>query len=211
MQQSVSLASPSSDCEIGQSLKNNSLAKSRPADGNFLPYEYYIQFSAFLKFTQPLHLFLDKIHETKTVFQRYNWENVTVLSPFDPFTFYSLKKWLLLLSFSWKLLFQVCRSSNREPTVKLLSSVRLFVTPWTVAYQAPPSMEFSRPEYWSGLPFPSPEDLPYPGIEPGSPTLQADTLPSEPPRNQNPAHKVLFSPCLFWLFFFKSKIINTIN
>ena len=65
--------------------------------------------------------------------------------------------------------------------VKSLSHVRLFVTPWTVAYQAPPSMEFSRQEYWSGLPFPSPEDLPNPGIEPGSPTLQADTLLSEPP------------------------------
>ena len=55
------------------------------------------------------------------------------------------------------------------------------VTPWAVAYQAPPSMEFSRQEYWSGLPFPSPGDLPDPGIEPGSPALQADALPSEPP------------------------------
>ena len=54
------------------------------------------------------------------------------------------------------------------------------VTPWTVAYQAPPSMGFSRKEYWSGSPFPSPEDLPDPGIEPKSPTLQADALPSEP-------------------------------
>ena len=45
--------------------------------------------------------------------------------------------------------------------------------------QAPPSTEFSRQEYWSGLPFPSPEDLPNPGIEPGSPALQADTLLSE--------------------------------
>ena len=53
--------------------------------------------------------------------------------------------------------------------------------PWTVAYQAPPSMRFSRQEYCSGLPFPSPGDLPNPGIEPGSPTLQADALPSEPP------------------------------
>ena len=49
-----------------------------------------------------------------------------------------------------------------------------FVTPWTIAHQAPLSMEFSRPEYWSGLPFPSPRDLPDPGIKPGSPTLQAD-------------------------------------
>ena len=64
--------------------------------------------------------------------------------------------------------------------MKVLSRVQLFVTPWTVACQAPPSMEFSRQEYWSGLPFPSPGDLPNPGIEPVSPTLHANTLPSEP-------------------------------
>ena len=63
----------------------------------------------------------------------------------------------------------------------MLSRARLFATPWTIAYQAPPSMGFSRQEYWSGLPFPSPGDLPHPGIEPGSPALQADALPSEPP------------------------------
>ena len=50
-----------------------------------------------------------------------------------------------------------------------------------MAYQAPPSMEFSRQEYWSGLPFPSPGDLPLAGIEPGSPVMQADALLSEPP------------------------------
>ena len=55
------------------------------------------------------------------------------------------------------------------------------MTPWTVACQVPPSMGFSRQEYWSGLPFPSPGDLPDPGIEPRSPALQADALPSEPP------------------------------
>ena len=65
--------------------------------------------------------------------------------------------------------------------MKSLSRVRLFATPWTVAYQAPPSMGFSRQQYWSGLPFPSPGDLPDPGIEPRCPTLQADTLTSEPP------------------------------
>ena len=65
--------------------------------------------------------------------------------------------------------------------VKSLSRVRLFATPWTVAYQAPLSMGFSKQECWSGLPFPSPGDLPDPGIEPGSPSLQADALPSEPP------------------------------
>ena len=62
---------------------------------------------------------------------------------------------------------------------KSLSRVRLFATPWTVAHQAPPSMGFSRQEYWSGLPFPFPGNLPNPGIEPGSPSLEADTLTSE--------------------------------
>ena len=65
--------------------------------------------------------------------------------------------------------------------VKSLSRVRLFVTLWTVARQAPLSMGLSRQEYWSGVPFPSPGDLPDPGIEPGSPTLEADALTSEPP------------------------------
>ena len=65
--------------------------------------------------------------------------------------------------------------------VKSLSHVQLFGTPWTVAYQAPPSMGFSRQENWSGLPFPSPGNLPDPGIKPGSPALEADALTSEPP------------------------------
>ena len=65
--------------------------------------------------------------------------------------------------------------------VKSPSHVQLFATPWTVAYQASPSMGFSRQEYWSGLPFPSPGDLPDPGIEPRCPALEADALTSEPP------------------------------
>ena len=65
--------------------------------------------------------------------------------------------------------------------VKLLSHVQLFATSWTVAYQASPSMGFPRQEYWSGLPFPSPGVLPDPGIEPGSPALEADALTSAPP------------------------------
>ena len=65
--------------------------------------------------------------------------------------------------------------------MKSLSLVRLFAIPWTVADQAPLSMGFFRQGCWSGLPFPSPGDLPDPGIEPRSPTLQADALPSEPP------------------------------
>ena len=69
--------------------------------------------------------------------------------------------------------------------VKLLSQVRLFATRWTVAHQAPQSMDFSKQEYWSGLPFPSPGVLPNPGIEPVSPALQADALSSEPPGKPN--------------------------
>ena len=65
--------------------------------------------------------------------------------------------------------------------MKPLSCVRPFATSWTVAPQAPSSMGFSRQEYWNGLPFPSPGDLPDPGIKPRSPALQADVLLSEPP------------------------------
>ena len=61
------------------------------------------------------------------------------------------------------------------------SDVRLFATPWIAASQAPLSMGFSRPEYWSGLPCPSPGDLPNTGIKPRSPALQDDSLPAEPP------------------------------
>ena len=56
-----------------------------------------------------------------------------------------------------------------------------FVTPWTVAYQAPLSMGFSRQEYWSGLPFPPPEDIPNPGIKPVSPALAGRFFTAEPP------------------------------
>ena len=76
--------------------------------------------------------------------------------------------------------------------VKLLSHVRLFAMPWTVAYQVSPSMGFSRQEYWSGLPFPSPGDLPYPRIEPGSPTLEADALPPGSSRQ-------MYSLVVYWL------------
>ena len=62
----------------------------------------------------------------------------------------------------------------------------LLVTLRTIAGQAPLSMGFSRKEYWSGLPFPSPGDLPNPGIKPGYPTLQADSLLSEPPGELTP-------------------------
>ena len=72
-------------------------------------------------------------------------------------------------------------STALKVKVKSLSRVQLFVTPWTVAYQAPPSMGFGKQEYWSGLPFPSLGDLPDPGIKPGFPAFQADALTSEPP------------------------------
>ena len=61
----------------------------------------------------------------------------------------------------------VMQEKKVKVKMKLLSRVRFFATPWTVAYQAPPTMGFFRQEYWSGLPFPSPGDLPDPGIEPG--------------------------------------------
>ena len=72
-------------------------------------------------------------------------------------------------------------------------------TPWTVAHQAPPSMGFPRQEHWSGLLFPSPGDLPNPGIKPGSPTLQTDPLTSEPPGKPAKSRKSLPNPML-WIF-----------
>ena len=72
-------------------------------------------------------------------------------------------------------------TKEHKVKVKSLSRVRLFATPWTVANQAPLSMGFSRQEYWSGLPFPSPGNLPDPGIEPRSPAQQTGAVTSEPP------------------------------
>ena len=91
----------------------------------------------------------------------------------------------LVLGHLWK----ASRVCERE-RVKLLSHVQLLETPWTAAYQSLPSMGFSRQGYWSGLPFPSPGDLPDSGIEPRSLALQADTLPSEPPGK--PQESILF-------------------
>ena len=78
----------------------------------------------------------------------------------------------------------VASDENLRTRVKESEVAQLCPTlcnPWTVAHQAPPSVGFSRQEYWSGLPFTSPGDLPDPGIKPGFPALQADALPSEPP------------------------------
>ena len=79
-----------------------------------------------------------------------------------------------------------CLSHQGSPVLLLLllshfSHVRLCATPETEAHQAPLSLRFSRQEHWNGLPFPSPGNLPDPGIEPRSPALQADALTSEPP------------------------------
>ena len=76
------------------------------------------------------------------------------------------------------MIFQPCLHNGGGLVAKLCPTL---MTPWTVAHQAPLSMGFSRQECWSGLPFPSPEDLPDPGIEPRSPALQADSLPTELP------------------------------
>ena len=65
----------------------------------------------------------------------------------------------------------------------MFSPVRLFLTPWTIARQTPLSMEFSRQEHWSGLPFPPPGDLPNPGIKPASPALTGRFFTTEPPGN----------------------------
>ena len=86
--------------------------------------------------------------------------------------------------FPWSLPFATSKiqTSKDQSVCQSLNHVRLFVTPWTVALQALSFMKFSRQEYWSGLPLSSPGDLPNPGIEPGSPTLQVDSLPAEPQR-----------------------------
>ena len=87
--------------------------------------------------------------------------------------------------------FRVLHHLPEFAQVKLFSHVWLFAALWTVACQAPLFMGFSRQEYWSGLPFPSPGDLPDPGIEAGSPTLQADSSPSEPPGKTRSLRKLL--------------------
>ena len=91
----------------------------------------------------------------------------------------------LIHAITWQKPTQYCKANRKG---KLLSRVQLFGTLWTAARQAPPSLEFFRREYWSGLPFLSPGDLSDPGIEPSSPALQADSLPFEPP--VKPTHQL---------------------
>ena len=113
-----------------------------------------------------LHVILSNLHKNHELVSPFYWRN-----------------------WDWAIKISCLRSwifcQNQKVKVKSLSRVRLFATPWTVAHQAPPSMGYSRQEYWSGLPIPSPGDLPDPGIESRSPTLQADALTSEPPGKQN--------------------------
>ena len=86
---------------------------------------------------------------------------------------------MILLKFDYQKL--DINKIQSESESEVAQSCPTVCDPWTVAHQAPPSMGFSRQEYWCGLPFPSPGDLPNPGIKPRSPTLQADTLTSAPP------------------------------
>ena len=102
-------------------------------------------------------------------------------------------------------------SSVRVVVIQLLSHVQLFETPWMVAHQAPLSMEFSRQEYWSGLPFPPPGDLPNPGIKPRSPALQADSLPSEPPGKPCEMNTILKFLRMMWEKSHPFILINNIS
>ena len=104
------------------------------------------------------------------------WKNVTPTSCY----YFIILLWYFVIFMLYLLALQM--QQWKKVKVKSLSHVQLFATPWTVALQAPPSMGFSREGYWSGLPFPSPRDLSDPGIERGSSSLQADSLPAEPPR-----------------------------
>ena len=92
---------------------------------------------------------------------------------------------LILIWYNTPLADHPSPSDKVKVKVKSLSCVWLFATPWTVAYQTPQFMEFSRPKYWSGLQFPSQWDVPNPGIKPRSPALLADTLSSERPEKSN--------------------------
>ena len=87
-----------------------------------------------------------------------------------------LTSWFPVICASW----MICPFLKESESVTHFSHFWLFATAWTVAHQASLSMGFSRQEYWSGLPFPSPGDLPDPGMESESPALQVDSLPSEP-------------------------------
>ena len=108
------------------------------------------------------------------------------------------RDWLnLSLLHSRQILYHMSHQRQLVYIYMLLTCVWLFVTPWTVAHQAPQSLGFSRQEYWSGLPFPSPGELPDPGIEPRSPALRADALTSEPPWKQICENNQQYQPKTF--------------
>ena len=90
-------------------------------------------------------------------------------------------------------------SSSSSSSSVCVTRVWLFATPWTIARQAPLSMKFSRQDYWSGLPFLSPGDLPDPGIEPRSPAVQADSLYCL--SHQQSPRKTRFYPHTQWVFY----------
>ena len=118
---------------------------------------------------------------TLSLIRCMTWRNCSDFSNTDFFPCVWMSEIMMLASYK----------ERKRKKVKSLSRVWLFATPWTVAYQAPPSMGFSRKECWSGLPFPSPGDLPGPGIKPRSPTLQADALPTEPPGKPLASYKAI--------------------
>ena len=91
-----------------------------------------------------------------------------------------------------------------------LSRVQLFATPWAASCQASLSMEFSRQEYWSGFPFPSPGDLPDPGTEPGFPAWQADSFPSKPPGKHPNQNILTLERKIVWKYL-ASQILNYIS
>ena len=100
-------------------------------------------------------------------------------------------------------------SEVRKVKVKSFSPVRLFETLWTIAYQAPPSMGFSRQEYWSGLPFPSPGDLPDPGIKPRCPAFQADASTSKSPGKSERERQVSHDVTHMWNLKYDVKITQS--
>ena len=142
--------------------------------------DYWI-FNVHRNHTKYIHqlsqLILSKIlQERLLVYTFYNYLQLSIEQT---------KVWVSLVAQTVKICLQY-RRPRFNPWVKKIpwrSHVLLFVTPWIVAHQAPVSMGFSRQEYWSGLPFPSAEDLLHPGIKPSSPSLQVDSLLSEPPGN----------------------------
>ena len=122
----------------------------------------------FIQQTVCIHYFiiiLTYITNLETFFHKYTYEHKQILST----------------QCHHKTICQSKPLSKTISSVQLLSRVQLFATPWTVACQAPLSMGFSRQQSWSELPFPSPGDLPNPGLEPSPPALQTDALLSEPP------------------------------